>query len=187
MHRTLSTLVWVYTIFDTFLYFQHILINVSFQKTAEDKNLRKAWKNLLLLSIPHSLTFNINPPRLRSEQYVILPMFSHLYLFSLSLALYQPHTHTHTSPFALAAGKVQLALPPESSFALELTVKHALLGCHRRAQHKGTGPDPRVAVSRAPAVSGREREALTLSLKILRKLSVLTHFSLCTAAHICKS
>lgn len=114
-------------------------------------------------------------------------MSYHLHLFSLSLALYQP-THTHTSPFALAAGKVQLALPPESSFALELTVKHALLGCHRRAEHKGAGPDPRATVSRAPAVSGREREAPTSSLKILRKLSVLlTHFSLCTSAHICKS
>lgn len=103
-------------------------------------------------------------------------------LFSFSLALYQP-THIHASPFALAAGKVQLALPPESSFALELTVKHALVGCHRRAEHKGTGPDLRAAVSRAPAVSGREREAPTSSLKILRKLSVLTHFSLFTATH----
>lgn len=100
----------------------------------------------------------------------------------MSLALYQP-THIHTSPFALAAGKVQLALPPESSFALELTVKHALLSCHRRAEHKGTGPDLRAAVSRAPAVSGREREAPTSSLKIHRKLSVLPHFSLFTAAH----
>lgn len=163
-----------------------MLINVSFQKTAEDKNLGKVLEKTIFYIYPSQprVKLNINLPRLRYEQYVILLMSKHLHLFSRSLALYQP---THTSPFALAAGKVQLALPPESSFALELTVKHALLCCHRRAEHKGTGPDPRAVVSRAPAVSGREREAPTSSLKILRKLSVLTHFSLCTAAHICKS
>lgn len=116
-----------------------MLINVSFQKTAEDKNLGKVLEKTIFYIYPSQprVKLNINLPRLRYEQYVILLMSNHLHLFSRSLALYQP-THTHTSPFALAAGKVQLALPPESSFALELTVKHALLCCHRRAEHKGT-------------------------------------------------